>query len=239
MQKDLELQTPQADKREVKYIKKFSKKMRILKLIIAIIALSFVAITGIKVAIISDLSNKAEKSIVSDNYKRTIYGLRKDDFVKWDIYNLGDKKKMVMTTVKDNNTQVRKIFATKEKDGEDMEYNINTYEETGNEKTAKLNTKAQISVDPYNTLQTENWWQLIIVSMKASIKPVTFDGQPCYYIANFEPSMVDGIYINKETGLLVGVTEQEPETTLYVYEFNTVTEKDFVEPDISEYKIEE
>ena len=75
--------------------------------------------------------------------------------------------------------------------------------------------------------------------MKASIKPVKFDNQECYYITNFEPSIGDGIYINKETGLLLGVTEQEPATTLYVYEFNTVTEKDFVEPDISEYKIEE
>ena len=56
-----------------------------------------------------------------------------------------------------------------------------------------------------------------------------------------------GTYIDKESGLMVGTMASEYEdvdgtigrnpTSEYVYEFNVVTENDFIEPDINEYEI--
>ena len=58
----------------------------------------------------------------------------------------------------------------------------------------------------------------------------------------------EGIYIDKETGLPISCVGYETEftgsgvgrvpATEYKYEFNTVTEEEFVEPNISAYKVE-
>ena len=56
------------------------------------------------------------------------------------------------------------------------------------------------------------------------------------------------MYLDKETGLPISYAGYETEFTdsglgripaaEYKYEFNTVTEDNFVEPDLSEYKVE-
>ena len=57
------------------------------------------------------------------------------------------------------------------------------------------------------------------------------------------------MYVNKETGLLISTIASESKNVdgtteriagaEYQFEFGTVTEDDFIEPDISEYKIME
>ena len=252
MQKDIEVNTQKRDKREVKYIKKYSNKMRVLKTIILLILLIFVAATGRKIYIISDLSSKAEKSITYTNYHKTIYSHEKGNYTKSEIFSLENKKKIVTTIISDEGKKTMTMYGTKT--GEDSQgfeqYLINTYIETEDSKTAKLNQNGGISVDPQNPLYTENIVQLILQSIPTSIKETTFYNKECYYISNFEGVYSpgpEGMYIDKETGLLIGLaayeyknpdgTEGRMPASEYLYEFDVVTDTDFVEPDISEFEV--
>lgn len=63
MKKELEINTTKRDKREVKYIKKFSNKLKILKMIVLVILLVFMGVIGYKIIVIKSLQGKM------DNYK--------------------------------------------------------------------------------------------------------------------------------------------------------------------------
>jgi len=254
MKKDLELNSKKRDGREVKYIKKFKNKMRLLKAIILLILVIFVIVTGRKIIILSNLSDKAESYVTCTNYHRITYSYDQGNYTKSEIYSLENKKKIIMTKLTDEGRTITTMLATKI--GEDEwgadRYLTDIYIETETGKTAKLNQDFGISVDPQNTFYTENWWQLVICSIPASIRTTTFNGNECYYISNFQGPYMHpskGAYINKDTGLLISTIASEYEDSIgtrgrwpageYVYEFNTVTEDDFIEPDISEYEIEE
>lgn len=244
MQKNIELNTPKGNKKEVKYMKKFKNRMLILKIIILLIVLIFVIITGRKVIIISDLQNKANEYINSKNYHRIVYTYNKDETGKVEVFVLGDKKHVIITRMLENEKNVTEMFFDGDK--------TNIYRESGNEKTVELNQKVTIAESIYNPLYTENWWYLLIASIRSTVNNKEFNGEQCYYITNFSTPFNDsrdGIYVDKETGLILrGITTTETmtdgdkfvlPTNDYVYEFNTVTEEDFIEPDISEYEIQE
>ena len=244
MQKNIELNTPKGNKKEVKYMKKFKNRMIVLKSIILLIVLIFVIITGRKVIIISDLQNKANEYVNSKNYHRIVYTYNKDETGKVEVFVLGDKKHVIITRMLENEKNVTEMFFDGDK--------TNIYRENGNEKTVELNKNVTIAETVYNPLYTENWWYLLIASVRSTVSNKEFNGEQCYYITNFSTPFNDsrdGIYVDKETGLILrGITTTETmtdgdkfvlPTNDYVYEFNTVTEEDFIEPDISEYEIQE
>lgn len=244
MQKNIELNTPKGNKKEVKYMKKFKNRMIVLKSIILLIVLIFVIITGRKVIIISDLQNKANEYVNSKNYHRIVYTYNKDETGKVEVFVLGDKKHVIITRMLEDEKNVTEMFFDGDK--------TNIYRESGNEKTVELNQKVTIAESIYNPLYTENWWYTLFASVPASVSNKEFNGKECYYITNFSTPFNDsrdGIYVDKETGLIIrGITTTQTMTggdkfilpTIdYVYEFNTVTEEDFIEPDISEYEIQE
>ena len=91
-----------------------------------------------------------------------------------------------------------------------------------------------------------------LASIHSSIKTTTYDGKKCYYISSNPKKYYffeNNIHIDKDTGLVInagacetiyidGHIDRAPATD-YIYEFNTVTEDDFIEPDISEYEIKQ
>jgi len=166
------------------------------------------------------------------------YHDKKDSYIKTEVYCLENKKFFQITKIIDGNIQVKKIYS----DGEFV--NIYTDDESG--KHAQLNQKMELSVDMQNYLYTDNIFHLASYSIPASVKSKDYYGKKCYYIANFDtPYSIseDGIFIDKETGLIVkAITSVEVANGItpavdYVYEFGNVTEKDFVEPNIEDYKI--
>ena len=242
MQKELEMNN-EREKREVKYIKKISNKMRTLKCIILLIIVIFAITIGRKMIIISDLQNKATDYTSSTNFHRIVYSYEQDTYVKTEIFSLAEKKKILMTRIVNGEKTVTEMY-----------FNGNTaniYTETESEKTARLNQKMQVMVDVYSPLQTENWWHLFIGAIPTSIISKECNGKECYFITNFMSPYIlceDGTYVDKETGLavrIIATTETMTDGAKYirpavdyVHEFNTVTESDFAEPDINEYKIE-
>lgn len=253
MQKGLNLNNSKSNKQEVKYMKKFNNKLKLLKAIILIILLIFIIGTARKIIIISKLSNNAENTIKTTNYHRITYTYNMGNYSKVETFSLKDKKKVVITQLTSDGTKVITMFAEKNNNsnsGEDM-YLTNIYTETKDEKTVKLNKQMGISTNPQNPMHNENLLQLLVYSIPASIKTSKFNGNECYYISNFKnPNSYssEGMYINKETGLPISTIAYEYEnpdgtkgrwpTAEYIYEFDTVTEADFLEPNINEYEIQ-
>lgn len=244
MQKNIELDTSKNNKKEVKYMKKYKTRMFVLKSIILLIVLIFVVIIGRKVIIISDLQSKANEYVNSKNYHRIIYTYDKDETAKLEVFVLGDKKRVIRTMMIGNEKNVTEMFFDGTK--------TNIYIEKGDKKIAQLNQELIIAESLYNALYTENLAYTVFASIPATVNNKEFNGEECYYITNFNSlynESKDGIYIDKETGLVLrSVTRTETMTdgdkfilpTIdYVYEFNTVTEEDFIEPDISKYDVQE
>lgn len=252
MKKEIKIDTEKIDKREVKYIKKYSNKMRILKSIIFIILILFVSLTVRKIAIVINLQNKAEEYIVStDNFHRVVYTYDKDHYQKTEYFKLGDKQKVIQTKLTENGKSIWQAVGKEKiinKYGAEVHI-VNIYKEYNGYKEALENKELSMSADPHTPFHTENWWQLFICSMQASIKTSTYNGEECYYVSNFGSVgyASDGVYISKKTGLPVSMIAYEYENEDgtrrrvpaidYFYEFNTVTEEDFIEPNINEYKI--
>lgn len=258
MKKDFNLNIPKKDNREVKYMKKFNKKINILKLIILLAILVFIIITARKVIIISNLSKNAEDTINIENYHTVTYSYHLEEYSKTEIFSLRDKKKIIMTQVNNNKVNKTTMFAKKSENAneENSKYIANIYRESKDGKDGKigkvlnLNQEIEIFVNPQNVTKTENYLQMFVYSILSSIKDTTFNGQECYYISNFKSpnnNLEEGMYINKLTGLPISSIAYEyknPDgtrgripTSDYIYEFNVVKEEEFVEPNREEYKI--
>lgn len=258
MKQDFNLNITKKDNREVKYIKKFNKKINILKLIISLILVVFIILTARKVVIISSLSKNAENTINTSNYHTVTYSYYLEDYSKTEVFSLGDKKKIIATQRKDNGINKITIFARKNESSSenDKKYIANIYREVKDEKDGKiekvvnLNQEIEIFVNPQNVTKTENYLQLFVYSILSSVKDTTFNGEECYYISNFKSvnnNLEEGMYINKSTGLTISSIAYEYKnsdgtrgrvpTSDYIYEFNEVKEEEFVEPNIDEYKV--
>ena len=262
MKKDLNVDNKTKEKKKVKFLKKYRNKLRVLEIIILIIFIVFVINTGRKIYIIKDLNNKAEEYTSSTNYHRVIYTIDKGNYTKTEIFSLDDKKKIVSTTMSsDGKKKVVIMYGTKIETVPDTQYvktnppienyKQNIYIETETEKTVRLNLDASVSVAPQGAFWgLDNIGQLIVCAITTSINKTTFDGEECYYVTGSTNILSNStMYVNKDTGLAISVMASEFKDAdgnilripgaEYRFEFGTVTEDDFIEPDISEYEIVE
>ena len=242
------------DKREVNFFKRYKNKLRVLRIIILIIILAFAISAVRKMYIVGDLYNKAEQIVKNTNYHREIASMSEGNFTKTEIWATDNKIKMILKKFENDKIEIREVYGTKKGRMENSDidaYIINEYTTINGEKTAKLNKEIQIGVEPQTPFYVENKFQLFLYAILSSVKSTTFYGKECYYITNYkEPFSINeaGMYLDKETGLPISYAGYETEFTdsglgripaaEYKYEFNTVTEDNFVEPDLSEYKVE-
>lgn len=213
--------------------------------IILLVIIAFLIIHTVRnMVIMKQISKKeAQYKNVSNYYIRTTSTQGNVvDFYRKD-------KRYIMKLENISPTGVRKL--TNYFDGE----KVNTYIEAGNDKIAMLNSNGLPSkMEIRNLLDDIETKQFIFLAMLASIRNTDLNGLKCYKIGNFlSPNilMLDTnfeIYIEKETGLIIKEQNgtftdengnKEPVITDYEYQFDCVTDEDLVEPDISEYKIQE
>lgn len=234
-----------------------NKIIKIIGIIILIILIIFIVYTGRNIHIISKLSDNAEETMQSTNYKVTVYNYDLDNYSKEEILVMEDRMKITRTELSGDDVITITTYA---KNGEKIDdssnkYLVNMYYDNKEDKKAILNKEISYTRNLENELYTENWWQLFTKSITTSIKSVTFQGKECYYITNFDgpnSNLQESIYIDKDTGMpiyTIGLTRGEirpgidSELTYYSaifeykYEFDNVTEDDFKEPDISDYEI--
>ena len=121
---------------------------------------------------------------------------------------------------------------------------INVFYDTPTDKTVQIDSKITMIVNFYNFLETDNNWQTFLGSIFARIKSSDYNGKKCYIINDFKtPIFMTGTdkneyYIEKDTGLYLKsiIDDQIAERE---YDFNNVDDSIFIEPDISQYRLQE
>lgn len=254
MQKEVLAEAKVSNKKEVKYIKKYRNKMRILSAIILVVFLIFLVATIRKAIILSNLSQKAEETMKSTNYHITIYGYEKGVACKREEFVLNDKRHLRVTRFSEEGTSIYQTFIYQTEDGT---LKRNVYSEYQGKKTAGLGLVINPDVERHgeekNPLYIDNILQLFVTAIFTNVQPKSLNGIDCYLISNFEGSRISGyngpMYINKENGLIIGSMDSQVDGGFgkrikslgceVEYEFGTVTEKDLVEPNIAEYEVHE
>lgn len=260
MQKDLNIPSYNHNKEKVNYLKKYRTKLRNLKLIlIFIFIIIFLILTSSisrKMIITANLSNKAEQYKNYKNYHITDYTFEEGRYIKSETFRLDDKVKTVVTELSSNGFSKTTTFTVDKLSQHNKieSFSSHVYLETENSKIACFNSTVDGEIDSYlsNIFYYKNIWDLFKYSVNISIKSKNIRGIECYYIENFKGSQfaepTNGIYIDKKTGLVicgdenittVGTNKYRILPLETVYEFDTVTEDEFIEPDISEYELKE
>ena len=212
------------------------KILKIIGVILLIVIAIFLIHTIRNYVIISDLQNKISKYANSTNYRTKSVTTENDGLVVTMEYYKKDNKEVVFLERMANN-EVTKISMYSNGERTDV------FTETKDSKVAQLNSGTIMSLGIYNHLENDSKWQTILGCISAKIKSVDYNGKECYIVKEFMSSnslTSEGVetYIDKETGLFVKsidasiVNERE-------YEFNTVDDSIFTEPDISQYTLKE
>ena len=256
MRKDFKTDIIKKDTREVKYIKKYNMKMKKLKFILLGILLIFLFSYIRKVIILVGLNNKSNEYTNSSNcYMKTINftsaaeimttleNYKKDGKYIRKIKSLSESSKV--STTEYYNGENLNVYNEIELEKKDGEYVLR--------KTASLNSDKHVIYEPIipNVIDIRHPIRFIGMPIFSTISSEKCNGKDCYRIVLYSFGDNDGTiyYIEKETGLLlrsIGVSsmyakvdrEKYDMITDYQYEFNVVTEEDFIEPDIIEYDIE-
>lgn len=210
------------------------KILKIIGIILIILLVLTLIHTIRNYIIIRNLQNKISKYSNSTNY-----------FVKSESTK-NDGTKIIMKYYQKDNKQA--VFLEKTSNENEIKisrYNngerVDIFTETKDSKVAQLDTSTLISVNIYNQLETDNKWQTFIGSIISNIRSEKCNDKECYAIKGFTSTTSltfeeTKIYIDKDTGLLVKVIEDETISNRE-YEFNNVEDTIFVEPDISQYTL--
>ena len=219
------------------------KKMKIWKkilIIIGIIFIIFIIHTVRNMIILRGLETKVSKYVDSQNHYEKIINNTIQTTTVTEYYCKDDKAILNLTTTLKDTGEVRKL--TNYFEGE----KTNTYIDANGDKIAMLDSNgipSKIMIISMNF--DDNFWILLQVSATSFIKSEEYNGKQCYSING---SFLDETYIEKETGLMVrsiqGTSQDETGNKSdivveYYYEFDNVDDSVFVEPDLSEYKIQE
>lgn len=224
----------------INFAKKYQNKLCIFRFVaitflIIVLAIIFIPMTR-KIIIISNLSTNAKQYTNISNMHIIKYSYNENSYVKNELWQMDNKKKMIITSLKNGKTSNVEIYAHKVKDG----YELNSYSEIDGEKTKNQYVEKEfIGIYVENIFDKTDFIQLLKVAIGATIKDTIFDGKECYYILNFDRGngvLSNGVYVDKETGLIINEISYQyddniayPATT-YKYEFDTVTDEQVAIP---------
>ena len=229
MQKDIQLNAGKQDKREVKYMKKYSNKMRVLKYILLALIVIYIAVVLRRTFIMFTLSEKAEENKSYDNYYAKIYSYQGDSLIITESYNKGGNYLTTMTRItKDGNQKTKLTFYNK--DNEKI-----ALLESGEEKyILNSETTAGWNVSPV-TYVTDSFLTNMELAFIIGVNSDYCNGKECYVIKESSYER----YIDKETGLAIRNIDknigQNDRIVDYEYTFNTVEDSDIVKPDTVGY----
>lgn len=226
MQKDLKLNSSKRDNREVKYIKKFNRKLKLLRNILLIVVILFIIVVGRKTMILMGLSNKANNMINQTNY-----------YTKTETYSNGQMS--ILESFNKNGVTLGKmsIFSEVNDTIKIILYKSETEKialiDNGTTKT--LNNSTDITINPvYFTGQ--NIFENLFMAITTSIDKIELNGKECYLIRDGNTEK----FIDVDTGLAIKMIDnQNNRTTDYKYEFGVVKDTDITKPDTTGYTISE
>lgn len=217
------------------------RKILITILLIAIISiLAFLAFTIREMITLKNLNKKVAQFVNNNEHYEKIINDSGNTTTITEYYCKGDNAVLFLNTTLNSTGETRKLTNYFKGD------KVNSYIESGEDKIALLNTNGIPSKVMIRQVDSgNNLWELFLVSLATSIRSEEYNGKDCYVLSLGENAKT---YIDKDTGLTLkaieGVAVDENgneivQTIEYHYEFDNVDDNIFVEPDISEYKIQE
>lgn len=250
MEKLLGTENTDKNSKEVKYIKKYNNKMKILKITLLAILLIFVLSYARKIIILVSLSNKVNEYVNSTNYYKKAVNFYSDNVITLETYKkdekIIDKFKLLSETSKINNANY--FNGEKVNSYYEIKFDEET-EEYKSRKTAQLNQEKQLLAVIPNYIDISRPVMFFGLPLFSSIKSDKCDEIDCYRVTiNSLGNKYDTVYyIEKETGLALRILGQTTgadnikydSITNIEYKFDVLTDEDFIEPDLSEYEIEE
>jgi putative anti-sigma-ylaC factor ylaD len=236
MQKEIKVSTTKRDDREVKYIKKYNKKLKILKYALLIIILIYVIAVGRRTIIMSSLSGKATENQINDNYYVRLYSYQGDTLTITESYNKGEDYLTTLTKVV-NGSNIQKI--TYYRKGEEQLFMT---ESEGKKYVLNAETMIGVYILPV-TYVADGILANLQYALITGIDSTYCNGKECYVIKGNSYER----YIDKETGLAVRnieksnkeITRKNDAVVDYEYKFNIVKDSDIVKPDTTGYIVNE
>lgn len=231
MRKELDIKTDKRDGREVKYIKKFSNKMKILKFILLILIIIYIAVVGRRTFIMFSLLEKAKENQIYNNYYAKLYSYQGESLTITESYNKGEDYLTTITRLVNGN-QVQKITYYKQ----GIEQLIFT-EIDGKKYIQDSKNMVGGSILPV-TYVSDGLFANFQFAFITGINSTYCNGKECYVIKGKSYER----YIDKETGFAVRsidksnkeISRQTDMVVDYEYEFNVVKDNDIVKPEIEQ-----
>lgn len=232
MQKDLGLKSKEQCKKETKYMKKYSNKLKIFRLFgltLLVIILAFVVNTTRKYIILNDLYNKAKIYEIkedADNYHITQIGIKKGIISYVEEYAKEDKRIRYHSSYSNNEkgSLKREIFY------KDAKESFGLKEDGKNKTKENITTIGKLVVQ--NTDMTLD--NSFITAMHSKVEKIKFRDKECYMVQQYLWEYI----IEADTGILLRmVSEYENESIIQEYykEIGNVQDSDVARPDITGY----
>lgn len=238
--------------------KKFFKWIFIILLVILLI---FLALTFRKVLILSQLDNSVSyyENTKNNIYIKTILNSSTySSIVEKYIKNNIDKSIIEKIDSNGNKTQIEQyMYPTERKVYQEVDgiKTLSVYQEVASKKGAHLENDVSNSytVIP-NYAYSINFSERFLSAIFTSIKKVNVDGEDCYELSGkYSPLFLTEdncvkttVYLEKETGLPIKLIEKINENekiydriTTYEIKFDYVTDENLIEPDETQYILQE
>ena len=236
MKKDFKVNTTKRDEREVKYIKKYSKKMKLLKTILLFIVVIYVVVITRRTIIMTSLSGKVNENQAYDNYYARLYSYQGDTLTITESYNKGRDYLTTFTRLVNDN-EIQKI--TYYRKGEEQ---LCMTESEGKKYVLNAETMIGGHILPV-TYVADGILANLQYALITGIDSTYCNGKECYVIKGNSYER----YIDKETGLAVRnieksnkeITRKNDAVVDYEYKFNIVKDSDIVKPDTTGYIVNE
>lgn len=216
----------------------FKKILKTILIILLVLFVLFLLHSFRNFMIIRKLQKSIEPYLSSTNYHlHSINSQDNGDSIVMDYYKKGSKETSIIERVSEKNQTKISTYINDE--------SVTTYIDTPSEKYVTPNRNIVLSINIYNWCESDNNWQTFLISAFCNIRTSKYNEKDCYIISNFfspyflyESFDSNLLYVEKDTGLLLK-TQVGSMVSERSYEFNTVDDSFFVQPNISEYTLKE
>ena len=226
MQKELKFNNSKQDSREVKYIKKFNKKFKLLRNILLIIVVLFIIVIGRKAFILTSLSNKANAIKNEKNYYIKLESYSEGQMNILETYYKDGKSLATMTTYSEGSNVIKRIFYKSENEMIGL---------IDNGETKVLTNEGYITIKPIS-FTANSLLENLCIALTTSVDKIKLNGKECYMIRDGNTEK----FIDVNTGLAIKMIDNQNNRTVdYKYEYGVVKDADVIKPDITGYTISE
>ncbi len=222
MKKNLEVNTVKSDGREVKYIKKYNNRLKVLRNILLIIVIVFIFIIGRKMIILTSLSNKANNTQNKMNYYTKTETYSEGEMSIVESFNKDGITHATMKIYSENGTKKLTFYKSAEE--------IIALIDNGTTKT--IVDMGDIITNPVS-FTGKSILENLFIAVTTSIDKINLNGKECYLIREGNTEK----FVDIDTGWAIKMIDNSNNRTVdYKYEFGVVTDSDIQKPDTTGYK---